>query len=82
MVFQGEKDDKIIAVCADDPEYKHYSDIRELAPHRLSEIRRFFEDCILFGTIKLSAQFQINEHINFKSIYIINMHKKDEFWLL
>lgn len=44
---QGEKDDKIIAVCADDPEYKHYTDIKELPPHRLAEIRRFFEDCIL-----------------------------------
>ena len=38
-------DDKIIAVCADDPEYKHFTDIKQLAPHRLSEIRRFFEDC-------------------------------------
>ena len=44
---QGEKDDKIIAVCADDPEYRHYNDIKELPPHRLAEIRRFFEDCIL-----------------------------------
>ncbi|AAF26475.1 T25K16.5 [Arabidopsis thaliana] len=48
MIDQGEKDDKIIAVCVDDPEYKHYTDIKELPPHRLSEIRRFFEDCILF----------------------------------
>ncbi|KAF2570348.1 hypothetical protein F2Q70_00000068 [Brassica cretica] len=44
MIDQGEKDDKIIAVCVDDPEYKHYTDIKELPPHRLSEIRRFFED--------------------------------------
>lgn len=44
---QGEKDDKIIAVCADDPEYRHYNDISELSPHRLQEIKRFFEDCIL-----------------------------------
>ncbi|KAH9787200.1 Soluble inorganic pyrophosphatase 1 [Citrus sinensis] len=44
MIDQGEKDDKIIAVCADDPEYKHYTDIKELPPHRLTEIRRFFED--------------------------------------
>ncbi|XP_042439141.1 soluble inorganic pyrophosphatase 4-like isoform X1 [Zingiber officinale] len=44
MIDQGEKDDKIIAVCADDPEYKHYNDIKELPPHRLAEIRRFFED--------------------------------------
>jgi len=42
---QGEKDDKIIAVCADDPEYRHFKDIKELPPHRLAEIRRFFEDC-------------------------------------
>ncbi|KAK4728981.1 hypothetical protein R3W88_021969 [Solanum pinnatisectum] len=44
MIDQGEKDDKIIAVCADDPEYRHYTDINQLAPHRLAEIRRFFED--------------------------------------
>ncbi|KAF3334012.1 soluble inorganic pyrophosphatase-like protein [Carex littledalei] len=44
MIDQGEKDDKIIAVCADDPEYKHLTDIKELPPHRLAEIRRFFED--------------------------------------
>ncbi|GAU17425.1 hypothetical protein TSUD_233020 [Trifolium subterraneum] len=44
MIDQGEKDDKIIAVCADDPEYRHYTDIKQLPPHRLAEIRRFFED--------------------------------------
>jgi len=44
MIDQGEKDDKIIAVCADDPEYRHFKDISELPPHRLAEIRRFFED--------------------------------------
>ncbi|EXC35449.1 Soluble inorganic pyrophosphatase [Morus notabilis] len=46
MLDQGEKDDKIIAVCADDPEFRHYTSINELPPHRLQEIRRFFEDCI------------------------------------
>nr|XP_009402629.2 PREDICTED: soluble inorganic pyrophosphatase-like [Musa acuminata subsp. malaccensis] len=44
MIDQGEKDDKIIAVCADDPEYRHFNDLNELSPHRLNEIRRFFED--------------------------------------
>lgn len=44
MIDQGEKDDKIIAVCADDPEFRHYKDIKEIPPHRLAEIRRFFED--------------------------------------
>lgn len=44
MVDQGEADDKLIAVHADDPEYSHYKSITELAPHRMTEVRRFFED--------------------------------------
>ncbi|RAL49864.1 hypothetical protein DM860_002155 [Cuscuta australis] len=40
MIDQGERDDKIITVCADDPEFRHYNDIKELPPHRLAEIRR------------------------------------------
>ncbi|XP_039132425.1 soluble inorganic pyrophosphatase 4-like [Dioscorea cayenensis subsp. rotundata] len=44
MIDQGENDNKIIAVCADDPEYRHYNDISELPPHRLAEIKSFFED--------------------------------------
>jgi len=44
MVDQGEADDKIIAVHADDPEYAHYNSIDELPPHRLTEVKRFFED--------------------------------------
>lgn len=44
MIDQGERDDKIIAVAADDPEFRGYQDIKDLAPHRLAEIRRFFED--------------------------------------
>ncbi|MGE4234126.1 MAG: inorganic diphosphatase [Bacteriovoracia bacterium] len=44
MVDQGEADDKIIAVHADDPEYAHYKSIDELPPHRLAEVKRFFED--------------------------------------
>jgi inorganic pyrophosphatase len=44
MVDQGESDDKIIAVHADDPEYAHYNSINELPPHRLTEVKRFFED--------------------------------------
>jgi inorganic pyrophosphatase len=38
------RDDKIIAVHVDDPEYDHYRDISELAPHRLRELERFFLD--------------------------------------
>lgn len=38
------QDDKLIAVHVDDPEYSHYTDIDELPPHRLRELRRFFLD--------------------------------------
>ncbi|KAA6418088.1 MAG: soluble inorganic pyrophosphatase [Trebouxia sp. A1-2] len=44
MIDQGEQDDKIIAVHADDPEFRDYDDINQLPKHRLAEIRRFFED--------------------------------------
>ncbi len=38
------EDDKLIAVHTDDPEYASYSDIWQLPPHRLRELKRFFED--------------------------------------
>lgn len=59
IMLQGERDDKIIAVCADDPEFRHYTDIKEIPPHRLAEIRRFFEDCIHLKCIytKIHIQF-------------------------
>ena len=44
MRDQGEEDDKIIAVHADDPEYADYKSIRDLPGHRMEEVRRFFLD--------------------------------------
>ncbi len=37
-------DDKVVAVHLDDPAYRDYTHIRELPPHLLLELRRFFED--------------------------------------
>jgi inorganic pyrophosphatase len=37
-------DDKIIAVHLDDPNVREYSHIRELPPHTLKELERFFLD--------------------------------------
>lgn len=45
MLDQGEQDDKLIAVHADDPEFKHFTDISQLPPHRLNEIRRWVSCC-------------------------------------
>ena len=44
MIDQGEKDDKIVAVHVDDPEFMFYKHIDELPPHCLKTLRRFFED--------------------------------------
>ncbi|KDO70970.1 hypothetical protein CISIN_1g027710mg [Citrus sinensis] len=76
MIDQGEKDDKIIAVCADDPEFRHYKDIKELPPHRLAEIRRFFEDCIhsfVFIILSYSLIDYLSQHSAVSTTP--NMHK-------
>lgn len=44
MVDMGKKDHKVLAVAVDDPEFNTFRDARELPPHRLSMLRRFFED--------------------------------------
>lgn len=44
MIDQGEPDDKIIAVHYDDPEFNSYNDVKELPPHRMNEVKAFFED--------------------------------------
>jgi inorganic pyrophosphatase len=38
------KDDKIIAVPLQDPEYTHVHDVHDLGPHRILEIRQFMLD--------------------------------------
>lgn len=44
MLDQGEADDKIIAVCANDMSIAHINDISELPEHFLAEVRQFFEE--------------------------------------
>jgi inorganic pyrophosphatase len=44
MVDAGKKDHKIIAVATNDPEFNVYRDAHEMPPHRLTMLRRFFQD--------------------------------------
>ncbi len=44
MVDSGKKDHKILAVAMDDPEYNSFQDTSDLPVHRLSMLRRFFQD--------------------------------------
>jgi inorganic pyrophosphatase len=44
MIDAGRKDHKIIAVATEDPEYNHFREADEMPPHRLTMLRRFFQD--------------------------------------
>jgi inorganic pyrophosphatase len=44
MIDSGASDDKIIAVATNDPEYSEYIEARDLPPHRLQVVKRFFQD--------------------------------------
>ncbi len=44
MIDGGKKDHKILAVAANDPEYNNVNDVGDLPPHRLTMLRRFFQD--------------------------------------
>jgi inorganic pyrophosphatase len=44
MIDSGKKDHKILAVAVDDPEYNGFREANELPGHRLSILRRFFQD--------------------------------------
>ena len=44
MIDSGKRDHKILAVAINDPEYNGYTEAAELPHHRLSMLRRFFQD--------------------------------------
>jgi inorganic pyrophosphatase len=44
MIDSGKKDHKVLAVAMDDPEYNGFGDASELPAHRLTMLRRFFQD--------------------------------------
>jgi inorganic pyrophosphatase len=44
MVDQGDADDKIIAVAANDPSINYINNIEELPKHFFEELRHFFQE--------------------------------------
>jgi inorganic pyrophosphatase len=44
MVDSGKKDHKVLAVAMDDPEFNSFREASELPMHRLTMLRRFFQD--------------------------------------
>ena len=79
MIDQGQVDDKIIAVAANDPSVNHYSRMEELPQHFLLELKNFFEQYKVLENKKVEIDnFQdqfiaariINEAINhYKEVF-------------
>ena len=44
MLDAGKKDHKIIAIATEDPEFNSYHEAHEMPVHRLTMLRRFFQD--------------------------------------
>jgi inorganic pyrophosphatase len=44
MIDAGKKDHKVIAVATEDPEFNSYREAAEMPTHRLTMLRRFFQD--------------------------------------
>ena len=44
MIDGGKKDHKIIAIATEDPEFNSYKEASEMPAHRLTMLRRFFQD--------------------------------------
>src|SRR5947208_10659479 len=44
MLDTGKKDHKVLAVAIDDPEFDSFREAAELPAHRLTMLRRFFQD--------------------------------------
>lgn len=67
MVDQGELDDKIIAVAANDQSVNFYNDIEELPNHLKQQIHRFFSD---YKKLE-NKEVQVEDFLGKESAYTI-----------
>jgi inorganic pyrophosphatase len=58
MVDDGDADDKVIAVMTGDPHYNEYSDISQLPPFVLKELKKFFTD---YKELEKSKEVAVDE---------------------
>lgn len=82
MIDGGESDDKILAVHADDPQYKHINSLEQLHttnPHLLKEIEHFFRTYKLLDNKKVEVSGWVDraeaEKVILESIELYNKNK-------
>lgn len=82
MIDGGESDDKILAVHADDPQYKHINSLEQLHttnPHLLKEIEHFFRTYKLLDNKKVEVSGWVDraeaEKVILDSIELYNKNK-------
>jgi inorganic pyrophosphatase len=67
MIDSGDKDDKIIAVATKDPSVNHITEIEDLPPHFINELKNYFEQYKVLE----NKQVQIDNFQNKKEAYKI-----------
>lgn len=68
MIDQGQVDDKIIAVAANDPSVNHFSRMEELPQHFLLELKNFFEQYKVLENKKVEIDNFQNQLIAYRII--------------
>lgn len=68
MIDQGQVDDKIIAVAANDPSVNHYTRMEELPQHFLLELKNFFEQYKVLENKKVEIDNFQNQLIAYQII--------------
>ena len=68
MVYNGEQDDKIIAVVKNDMSVNYIEDLKELPPHTMTEIVRFFQDYKALERKNVSIEHLLGKNYAYKVI--------------
>jgi inorganic pyrophosphatase len=68
MVDNGEQDDKIIAVAKNDMSVNYIEDLKELPPHTMIEIVRFFQDYKALERKNVSIEHLLGKNYAYKVI--------------
>jgi inorganic pyrophosphatase len=79
MIDDNERDEKIIAVCINDPQMNQYNDLEELPEHRFQEIKHFFQ---VYKTLenKVTAVTEILGNEDAKKIIQKSIDNYDELF--